>query len=194
VRLFLAIEPDAPARRRLAALIRDVQSRLGVDVSALLRWSRAEGIHLTLHFLGEVGADRLQDLQQSLGPVLNLPPFPIATGRLGTFPPSGPSRVMWIAVEDGAHHASLVHAELGRRLTAAGLAIDPRPLSPHLTLARVRDPRHRAVRGFRAALGAIDVEAIRWTAERVTLFRSHLSPSGPPAYESLHHVRLAAGG
>jgi 2'-5' RNA ligase len=194
VRLFLAIEPDFPARKRLADLSRDVQSRLGVDVSAQLRWSRAEGIHVTLHFLGEVGADRLRNLQQSLGPVLNIPPFPIATGRLGTFPPSGPARVIWIAVEDGAHQASSVHAELGRRLTAAGLAIDPRPLSPHLTLARVRDPRHRAVRGLRAALHAIDVEAIRWMAERVTLFRSHMSSSGPPAYESLHYVRMAAGG
>ena len=194
MRLFLALEPDAAARARLADVLTRVQSSLDPDLASGLHWSRADAVHVTLHFLGEVGEDRLPALLSSLGRDIDRAPFSVATGGLGAFPVSGPPRVVWVALAEGAKDAAAVHDELARRLTSLSLILDARPLSPHLTLARVRDPRNRAIRVLRTQLKEIHLDPIRWRVDRVTLFRSHFSSSSPPAYEPLHHIELAHRG
>jgi 2'-5' RNA ligase len=186
VRLFVALEPDARTRRHVAEVLQRVQAHLK-ERTAALRWNSSDNIHVTLHFLGEIEDRRVPSLRASLGDRLPIAPFELETGGLGTFPGSGIPKVLWMAIQQGADHAVRVQEEVGRRLTASGFAIESRPFSPHITLARLREHHRREARGIPAALRDFRIAPVRWTVDRATLFRSHLSSSAP-RYEPLQHV------
>ncbi len=61
LRLFVALEPPEPVRRRIAAL----QARLRRDAGRHadeVRWVPPENVHLTLQFLGSVPEGRLPEV------------------------------------------------------------------------------------------------------------------------------------
>ena len=62
LRLFVACELPEVLRSALAGLQAELEERAGVQ----LRWVRAEGIHLTLKFLGEVEESRLDQIESAL--------------------------------------------------------------------------------------------------------------------------------
>jgi 2'-5' RNA ligase len=189
VRLFVAIEPDARSRARLAEILRDAQAHLG-RLAASLRWNAPENIHITLHFLGEVSDYRVATLRSALGEQVPIAPFDVVTGGLGTFPAAALPKVIWIGVDGGADLVIQLHAECGRRLAAAGHSPEDRPFSPHLTLGRVREQHRRDAKRIGQALRAIRIEPIRWQVDHATLFRSHLSSSAP-RYEALQSIALS---
>ncbi|MCW5889855.1 MAG: hypothetical protein KIT14_04820 [bacterium] len=82
----------------------------------------------------------------------------------------------------------LLAADVERTLAPLGFPHEARPFRPHLTLARVRSPRGVArVTAAFAAVGTAPFGA--WTADALTLFRSHLGAGGS-TYEPLAHVPL----
>ena len=188
MRLFLALKPDRPAEARLAQRVLEVQDALG-DAAPLLRWIPASNLHLTLHFLGEVPSSLVPRLRAALEPALRVEPFDIEVSTAGAFPATGPPRVIWLDLARGAAAVSTLHAELGRRLTSAGVAIESRPFSPHLTIARVPDRERARVKHVREALQRVPPAGIAWTAGAVVLFRSDLS--GPvPRYDVVQEMLL----
>jgi 2'-5' RNA ligase len=188
VRLFLALKPDRAAEAKLAQRLLQLQDAVG-SMASSLRWTPASNIHATLHFLGEVDPSRLGGLREALGPAIPVAPFEVEVGAWGVFPPAGAPRVLWLDVTAGANAIAAVHDELGRRLTGAGFAIETRPFSPHLTVARVPDRERARVKALRDRLQTVDAAPFVWTANWVTLFRSDLSAS-VPKYEPLHEVAL----
>jgi len=193
VRLFLAVELDDRARLAVAAAIRQAQTAAG-DAAAALRWSVPENVHLTLHFIGAFDPGRVPALTEALGDTVPVAPFDVSLGRLGAFPPRGALRTLWIAIDDGRDSLMRLHHELGNRLARAGVAIEPRPLTPHLTLARARDRERRRSTFARAMvdrLSGLDVlgaTPARWRVSHVALMNSDLS--GPrPRYESIKIIR-----
>jgi 2'-5' RNA ligase len=62
-RLFIAVELPTDV---LDALDRIQSNLMRVMPSRVVRWTRLEGIHLTLKFLGDVAGDRVGDLQDGL--------------------------------------------------------------------------------------------------------------------------------
>ena len=159
------------------------------DTTPALRWTPAANIHLTLHFLGNLDADRQAAVRSRLEDPLATAPFDLSLGDLGTFPASGPPKILWIAVGEGRQELAAIHRELGVRLRASGLPIEDRPFSPHLTLARVRDAERRRVRRLPAELRRVPISRIQWHVGDVTLYFSDLS--GPaPKYDAVQRVAL----
>ncbi|MBI2164648.1 MAG: RNA 2',3'-cyclic phosphodiesterase, partial [candidate division NC10 bacterium] len=64
MRLFVAVNLPSEVRERLAA-VQDRLRRAQADVS----WVRAENIHVTLKFLGDVEAKRLERIRPALAGV-----------------------------------------------------------------------------------------------------------------------------
>jgi 2'-5' RNA ligase len=187
VRLFVAIAPDAAARAAIDLGRARLESSLGASAAAF-KWVRAENVHITVHFLGEVSAGQLDELRAVLDEPLSEPVFHAISSRLGAFPDRGPVRVIWRAVEDGAAAMGRIHTALAERLRRARTMVDDRPFTPHLTLARARD-RH-SPRGVREALTSVSVPSAAWQVTEVTLFRSDLS--GPaPRYDPVVAMPLA---
>ena len=126
MRLFFAIWPDDPARAALAELAgRLVQVAGG-------RTTPAEGIHLTLEFLGNVEPERVPLLRRLAGEVRGQR-FRLALDRVGSF---RRARVAWAGSEKAPHQLIELQADLNGRLRGNGFGLEERPYSPHATLAR----------------------------------------------------------
>jgi 2'-5' RNA ligase len=189
-RLFVALEPPDPVRRRIAALQAELRRAAG-PAAGELRWVDPANVHLTLQFLGAVPAERVGAIEGALAAAA-APGRPLAleVKGAGAFPSARRARVVWLGLAgDLAPLAALV-AVVGRGLAPLGYAPEERPFSPHLTLGRARDGRGAAgVAGALAAVSAAD--GVAWRAAELVLFESHLSPKGA-RYEAV--ARLPLGG
>ena len=177
MRLFVAVEMDEASRRIAAGVQREVQSALDPILKA--RWVPAENMHLTVRFIGHVDDVRAPAVIAALTPPLEVPPFDVALGACGMFPPHGPPRVFWIGLAEGLPSLALLHHAFDRRLQPFGFEPEARPFSAHLTLARVKEAPRGSARAVRGALDQIAVPATRFHVGHATVLRSHLSPNGP---------------
>ena len=134
-------------------------------------------MHLTVRFIGATDEERLVALQRALVPAFETPRFTLTVEGTGAFPPKGPPRVVWAGLEDGRDQLLALERELTGRLSTIGIPPEDRPYSPHLTLARVRDPA-----GLRPAslLDGLQTHTFGHSGiDAITLFESRLSPKGP---------------
>lgn len=186
LRLFFAIELDDAVRRGAARIAADLSNALGADGRTALSWVRADNMHLTVRFLGDTPARRVPPLVQAFETPLATPPFDVHLAGLGTFPPRGPNRVIWLGVS-AQERLAAIHREVEDRLAALGFEREERPYHAHLTLARVRGrlgPQAPSIIAGTATAG-LAASAVR----ELTLFESRLSPRGA-AYTALCRTTL----
>jgi 2'-5' RNA ligase len=140
------------------------------------RWTRPEGIHLTLKFLGEISDDQVGKVTDALKGLGAFGKFSVEVKGLGFFPDARRPRVFWAGVE-----APPALAELAGRVEGCmeklGFQREDRAYRPHLTLARFKVPRplpelvELAGREKETSLGSFEVSEF-------FLFESKLSPRG----------------
>jgi 2'-5' RNA ligase len=84
-----------------------------------------------------------------------------------------------------------LHDALRPRVVAAGVAVESRPFTPHLTLARVRDRDRRQARDAARRLDGLELPpAASWRVTRAVLMQSDLS--GPrPRYAVVQQIACA---
>jgi 2'-5' RNA ligase len=176
MRLFLALDVDDAVRRAAAAWMSALTDHLHTSDAAGLRAPRLDALHLTLHFLGSVDAAHADALRDALAPPLLIPPFTASLGDVGTFPPRGAPRVVWVDLADGREQTLAIHEALLPRLQDAGVlpAFEPRGYTPHLTLARLK-PGTLHARTLSSALQHVPAPRATWTIDHVTLYESDLS-------------------
>ena len=187
MRLFLAVPVSVAARHAAGAIAAEVRRGLA---ERAIKWVAAENLHVTLRFLGEVDATRVPGLQSRLTPPLATRGFSLVLGGAGCFPSAGPPRVLWIGVSEGAGAARAVFGELEERLSALELPREARMYTPHLTLGRVREISREEGRRLRERLAQVTAPLATSWVNHVTLYRSHLTPSGS-RYEALMEIPLA---
>jgi 2'-5' RNA ligase len=187
VRLFVALVPPESLR---ANLEREVAHRRGRLPRA--RWVRAEHLHLTLAFLGEVAAAAVAPLAEALrARAAGVPAFTARLAGAGAFPPHGPVRVIWAGLEPEADLARLA-AAVRAAIDDAGLAADDKPFRAHLTLARCPQPWRAETRAALVGLlGPLDGTPV--AVDRTALVESVLGPGGP-TYRDLARVALGSTG
>ncbi len=179
VRAFVALEIDAALRQGLDELQQRLRPTLGAA-----RLVRAEGIHLTLRFLGTTSPAQVSTLEPSLRAAASTCPTLRARVRgVGTFPERGSPRVLWVGVELPPPASDLQRA-CEQAARDAGFAPEERPFRAHLTLGRWRE------RAARPELPAVDLGETR--LESLVLFRSETRPEGA-SYTPLQHFPLGAG-
>lgn len=192
LRLFVALEPPEPVRRRLAAVEAELRRLAGRGASDV-RWVAPENVHLTLQFLGAVPAERVEDVKRAVASAAEgARPLALEVKGAGGFPNGRRPRVLWAGLGGDVAALGALVADLGARLAPLGFAPEERPFSAHLTLGRARDPR--GAPGLAAALAqAAELPGASWRASEVTLFESHLSPKGP-RYEAMFRALLGGSG
>ena len=146
------------------------------DLCPDARWTRTEGIHLTLKFLGEIADAQVGKVTQALATLGAIATFPVEIKGVGFFPDARRPRVFWAGVV-----APPELAQIARRIEDAmekiGFPREQRAYSPHLTLARFREPRPQPAladaveRQSKNSLGRFDVREFY-------LFESRLHPRG----------------
>lgn len=137
------------------------------------RWSRPEGRHLTLKFLGEVPDDRVDAISRSLGDaVAGRQPFRAAFDVLGGFPNLRRPRVLWLGIGKGSDELAALAADVEGVLQPLGFPGEERPFRSHFTLARFPKP---SVVG---ELPDVTVPRRSFAVDELVLFRSQLHPKG----------------
>jgi len=178
MRLFLAVDLDAAsagAVARAAEHLRRHADDRQRGLARTVRWVEPGRLHLTLHFLGEVEDSRLAGLQAVLASPLAAGPARVGLGPWGVFPPAGAARVIWIGVTAGRATLGLAHAELGARLTQAGITPEARPFAPHLTVGRVKRPTGSA---WSTVVRDEPPARCEFAVSSCVLYQSRLSPGG----------------
>ena len=189
MRLFIAVDLDAEARAAIAAEQRRLGEAAGSPADRSLRWVRAEQIHLTLVFLGEIADARAPAIVDVIERPVRQRPFDLTFAGIGVFPPRAAARVLWLGTVEGAEALAALERELATRIGRCGIVLEERPFRPHLTLARWREgwPADRT-----RLLAAARPDAIaRVRVDHATLYQSRLSSAGP-SYTALARATLFA--
>jgi len=189
MRLFIAI--DLPDSLRAALAREQARLRAACMGSGDIRWTRPEGVHLTLKFLGEVAATRLKEVTDALREVHAFDPFEIDVRGFGFFPSVRRPRVFWVGLE-----APPALGELAKRveeaMQALGFPAENRRFQPHLTLARFESPRAQPALEAALQKGG-DTGLGRFLVSGFFLFESKLRPGGAE-YSKLARFRGADSG
>lgn len=170
VRAFLAV----PLPEQLKEAIRDTQKDLQPRIPEA-RWTRRENLHLTLHFFGEIEQETLEKLKVSMLSLSGCQrPSQVEVKGLGAFPNPHRPRVIWLGLKP-RHGLEQLHRNTRKCLRQAGLATDPRPFSPHLTIGRLRGGKP----DLTALFNSFRQEMIgRLPLDRLILYESRLRPDG----------------
>ena len=184
MRIFIAIEIPAEIKKRMA----EAQGRLkvsGVEAS----WTRPEGIHLTLKFLGEVVEQRIPEVMNALAlAVKGMDRFRIEIAGVGAFPNPKNARVVWIGVSGDIERLSSLQSSVEEAMSGMGMEREDRKFTPHLTLGRIKYIRSRDA--WVNALDAMkDIRLSGFDAEAVSLMKSELQRSGA-VYAEIGRVEL----
>lgn len=136
-RLFIAIELPDQVKQALIKLQTPVPGA---------KWVPLDQLHLTLAFLGEVDETTGGHLFPALSSV-GVPPFTLHFSGVGCFPDRRRPRVLWVGLEKNPLLDSLA-AQVRSAVLECGIPQEERPFSPHITLARLRQPAGHEVVHF----------------------------------------------
>jgi len=199
IRAFLAVELSEDVRARITRIQQDLKSQFSREMPRAVRisWVHPASIHLTIKFLGDMDEQIIEPLREALAVVFkDQCAISIPLERLGGFPSFQSPRVLWVGAaerwEQGedARHLIGLHQAVEGCCESLGFAPDSRPLSPHLTLARIKAGGREFGQVFAASavldrplsLGALAVDS-------VALMKSDLRPTGS-VYTKLWQVVL----
>lgn len=171
MRLFIAIELTSEIRAALAAFLKELRG-----IAPQAKWVRTENLHITLKFLGETEPTKLRGIQDALGSIHSPERVTLDFRGLGFFPNEKRPRVFWVGME-GSGNLKTLAEDIDHKMHKVGFALEDRPFTPHLTLARFQPP------GLPPKLGAAAKENCSrnfgsLTAGEFHLIESKLKPSG----------------
>jgi len=196
IRTFVAIELDEEIRKAIAGTQRQVQEQLMKQLrhtasDIRVQWVRPDSIHLTLKFLGDIDEARVEDIRTALLPAVGRQSrLAMEVGGLGVFPDLRLPRVLWVGLSGQVDALMRVAAEVEAALTGVGFPPESRPLSPHLTLARIKERSREVGKGL--ADSGLMTQPFRvgsLAVKTVCLMKSDLKPSGA-VYSRLVEVPL----
>lgn len=174
MRVFCAVELPEEIRAAVAAHAARLRREFP---DARASWPRPEGLHITLKFIGEVEAARVESISRAAGAAVEgFKPFRLSIEESGTFPPRGAARVLWLGVRDESGQLSQLQRRLESACEAAGFPREPRAFKPHLTVARLRTPQdaHALSEAHRQTTFGPD----HFQVIGLVLMRSELGPGG----------------
>lgn len=172
IRAFVALPLPETLRQQLHML---------AQMLPLPRRVAPEAMHLTLVFLGELDEPLAEEAHRAFETIV-AHPFPLTLRGVGAFGGGRPRSVHAEVAPEPA--LDRLQSKVAQAARLAGVALDHRRFTPHVTLGRLKpgevDPRHleqALVRCGGFAAGTIRVD-------RFCLYRSHLARAGA-VYEEL---------
>jgi len=189
LRTFIAIELDEPLRIALQQIQEKFKRQMP---PGSVKWVAANGIHLTLKFLGDTPRGRVPEIEAALRMAcVGSTAFEVIVAGRGCFPNTRRPRVIWVAVRDRGQRLAWLQAAVERHVAPLGWPTEDRPFSPHLTLGRVAkgaDSRVAAAIGQVVENSVIEQIGVQGV-NAVTLIQSDLRPAGA-VYTPLASVSL----
>jgi RNA 2',3'-cyclic 3'-phosphodiesterase len=179
VRLFVAVNVPDDVKARVAEALEPFRDRIPGA-----RWTRREGWHVTLKFLGATWPRMVEPVKEAVGTAAGRAArFETAVTVLGAFPSARRARVLWAGLSDAeGRFAALVTAL--DDLLVEDFTPEDRAYTPHLTVARLQTPR--ALDEFVPEFAGKAVASPVFDVAGLVLYQSHPSRQGA-TYEHVGH-------
>jgi 2'-5' RNA ligase len=157
-----------------------------------VRWTRREQFHLTLKFLGDVDAARVEALGEAIRAACRgFAALHLRAERVGFFPDLRYPRVVWTGVQDQAERLPRLQQAVDAATRDFTIEQKDERFTGHVTLARIKAIRRPETGALgKAAAGLAEEVFGQWTAGSIELMRSVLSPQGA-SHSSLATIALA---
>lgn len=186
IRSFIAIAIPAGIEKGLEAVASDLKQ---LRINA--RFTRVTSIHLTLKFLGDIEASRVERIGQVLEKsAQKIGRFTVSIEGVGVFPSLKRPRIVWVGVREEPMLVSL-QRDIESNLEILDFEVEKRLFKPHLTLARIKSskglPDLRAYledEGPEFAIGSFEVHDFH-------LYQSILRPQGAEYRQLSTHALCA---
>jgi len=162
IRLFISLEPPVDVADQLKRLQYE-------DKHA--RWMAPDQFHITLAFLGEQPQDSLEHVCQAMSHI-HFQPFEVSTENIGFFPQGA----IWLGLNTSEPLTAL-HRHIRAQLRVAGIHLERRRFTPHITLGRCRQQPAKLARCVQSRLETTDIST-SFEVDRFYLKRSVLRPEG----------------
>jgi 2'-5' RNA ligase len=156
--VFFALWPPERTAARLARWAQDLAGELGG------RATRQETIHLTLAFLGEIDAARI-DPAIAAAAAVHAPAHKLLIENAAYWPHN---RILWVGPQRTPAPMARLARELGKALRRADFALERRPFAAHVTL----------IRKARAPRSLPPLPMVEWPVNEFVLVRALLSNEG----------------
>ncbi len=193
IRCFIAIELDQTIKRRIGKLQHRLMELPNMD-DRNIKWTKANTVHMTLKFLGDVEDYLIPEICNSITKVAQeTEPFDFEIGDVGCFPPRGPANILWIGTQNGGDKLLNLQKRVDNSMKALHFAPDKKKFNAHTTLARVKD-NFRTGKNVRKVIDSI-TNTITLGPQPVTqliVYQSDQTKMGPK-YTALHTVDLSTG-
>jgi 2'-5' RNA ligase len=186
MRCFIAIDINEGVRSRIRSLLSDVKVS-----DADVRWVKAENIHLTLKFLGEIREELIEEMKGTLDSISGqFRRFSMEVKGVGVFPDYSRPRILWVGIRL-TESLNLLFSRIERAMEGYGIKRETRVFRPHLTIGRIKSQR-----GIKPLLAEFrrhrEDDFGRTDATGIILMKSVLKPEGAE-YERLHTAELLTG-
>ena len=199
IRSFLAVDLREDLRKQIGQVQQDLKQRLSRETSKDTRisWVQPASIHLTMKFLGDTDETLVDPMRAAIEQVMKeYRAIQIPLERLGAFPRPQQPRVLWVGASqrweqgEDAKQLAALHQAVEDCCGTFDFAQDGRPLSPHLTLARIKGGE-RYVGQALAKSGVMDrpISLGSLAVESIVLMKSELHPTGS-VYTKLWEIAL----
>ena len=180
-RVFAAIDISEEVREEVRNYVNNLRSGFeGVPA----KWENPAKLHITVRFAGSLDERQLKVFREQIRVVAgSMPPFQMKIAGTGAFVKRRGPSVLWLGTE-------VVSATDDPFAVLAGLS-EKRPFRPHLTIARIKDPRKARdmlEKHLASDFGPVDIDV-----SDLVIYESKLLPSGS-VYSKLAAFSLGSDG
>jgi len=174
IRSFIALDLPLVVKNEIEKLIAELrQSKPAVT------WVKADRLHLTIKFLGNVPAESMDEIKAALRDVASRSAaFRLQPSGCGAFPSLKQMRVIWAGLKGDQQQLIALQTNVEAVLAPLGFAPEGRPFRAHLTLGRVKGPREMNSLQ-KALLARQNFQAEAFDVTELVLYKSDLRPEGP---------------
>lgn len=184
-RIFVAIDISEEARFITKNYLDNLRNSF---TDLRVGWEKAEKLHITLKFLGDIEEKQLIKLNEAIKIIAQkINKFSISINKTGVFPNAKKARVLWLGLKDESDNLMIMHQLLETELISLGFAKEEKKFTPHLTIARIREP-NKAEKLVEKHLSN-NFEPIKFQVSEIVIYESILAPTGS-TYQKIKTIEL----
>ncbi len=175
IRSFLAIEIPEDIRKKMYESF----ARLHRQASSV-KWVEAQNMHLTLHFLGLVSEELLENeiVPRLKKMAAESKALAYSLRGVGIFPSLQKPRIFWAGIEGDLSELKRLKLKIEKEFESFALPSDKKEFHPHITLGRIKELGDRKI--WQKALEEYEkIDFGSFKAKELSLFKSELTSKGP---------------
>ncbi len=136
-RIFVAIDISDEARIKVADYIENLRGEFS---NLRVGWEKAEKLHLTLKFLGDIDSNELRNLTEAVKKTTQqFSSFKLRISQTGVFPSKRNARILWLGIDDENRNLQKINDVLETECEQKGFVKESRNFRAHLTIGRLRE-------------------------------------------------------